>query len=102
MQRRVSLRGSFEDVCAAHEELRSRILEADWNEIEGLLDRAFCGYMPKSLERFLNLIRLLDLEDDPDIRRFMLKLVSGGRNMALRRSFELSGEYRIGHIREER
>jgi len=101
LEKRKVLRGSFEDICTALEELRRRIYTASWEELEGLYDRAFCGFMTPRLENFLRQIRLLGLEDDENVRWALLKIIENEKNWALRRGFELSGEYRIGRIREE-
>ena len=101
--RKAAIRGSFEDVCAAQIELLKVIDTAKWDEVEELLNRAFCGFMPPRLEDFLAQIRLLDLQDNPDVRWLLKKLLANERNWALRQSFELSRERRPpGKIRAER
>jgi len=91
-RRKAAIRGSFEDVCEAQKELREKIMTAKWSEIEELLDRAFCGFMPHQLEDFLAQVRLLDLQDDENVRWFLAKLLANERNWALRQSFQLSLE----------
>jgi len=92
VERKRAVRGSFEDVCAAMSELLKRIETAPWGEIEELLDRAFCGFMPPELEDWLAQVRLLDLQDDESVRWFTKKLIANNRNWALRESFLASFE----------
>jgi len=100
-QRQKAIRGSFEDVCDSQEKLLKIIESGDWGEIEGLLNRAFCGFMSEELESFLNDVRKYRLENDPGVRRYLKILCANNRNLALRRSFELSKERRVGGILEE-
>ena len=92
VERKRAVRGSFEDVCTAMSELLKRIETAPWGEIEELLDRAFCGFMPPELEDWLAQVRLLDLQDDENVRWLLAKLLANERNWALRQSFQLSLE----------
>jgi hypothetical protein len=102
-RKRKAIRGSFEDVCDSQEMLLKMIEDpmADWNEIEGLLNRAFCGFMSEELESFLDDVRKYRLENDPGVRMYLKILCANNRNLALRRSFELSKERKVGGIEVE-
>jgi len=87
----------------AQEELLKKIGDpsVSWDDIEGLLNRAFCGFMDRELETFLSDVRCYRLEYDPGVRNYLKILCANNRNLALRRSFELSKERKIGGIAEE-
>jgi len=93
-RKREFLRGSFEDVSRAQEELMDKIGDATvpWSEIEKLAIRAFCGFIPQQLKRLLNIIRRYRLGDDPDIRLFLKTEVLCHLDLAQRQVFTLSSE----------
>ncbi|MCD6536361.1 MAG: hypothetical protein J7K49_04945 [Thaumarchaeota archaeon] len=103
-ERKMFLRGSFEDVCEAQRELLRKIgdVAVKWDEIEELIIRAFCGFQPPELKVILGLIRRYGLTEDEAARRFLKMEIPCHFDYALREAFRLSGEQpvRRGVLRE--
>lgn len=98
------LRGSFEDVSKAQEELLDLLEDpkTEWMMIEKKIIRAFCGFIPEGLRTLLNMIRRFSLQDDPSVRAFLQREVPCYLDYAQREVFRLSGEQpaRKGMIEE--
>jgi len=111
MFERRTVRGTFEDVLEAFKTLRNilsdderwKSSQADelWNEIEDLLDRAFLGFMPPQLERFLALVRKYRLYRRRYYRQVLKRAIMNHRNIALREAFRHSWEREISKTIEK-
>jgi len=98
---KVALRGSFEDVVAAHSDLLNLLLEDEewreepdktWVRVEGLLDRAFCGFTTPRLRKILAVMRRHRLYRRRIWRLTLLRAILNAKDTALRKTFTLSRE----------